>query len=155
MARHFDFDAARAERRAEPITVTLFGQVWTLPATVPAQTVLVTARLLADLADEHGDVDINSLELTPGTVAAIAESCIPAETLTAWFAKGLELDDLAEVLKTVLEEWNVASAALTTIEEGLPEGPAPTGANSNGSPGGSSSAGRSSRPTSLASTGSI
>lgn len=155
MARHFDFDAARAERQAEPITVTLFGKVWTLPATVPAQTVLVTARLLADLADEHGDVDIKSLELTPGTVAEIAESCIPADVLSAWFDKGLELDDLAEVLKMVLEEWNVASAAMQTMEEGLPEAPAPRGANSNGSPGGSSTHGRSSRPTSPVSTGSI
>lgn len=155
MARHFDFDAGRSERRAEPITVTLFGQVWTLPATVPAQTVLVTARLLADLTDEHGDIDIDALELTPGTVAEIAESCIPADILSAWFNKGLELDDLAEILKMVLEEWNVASAALTTVEEGLPEEPAPTGANSNIWPDGSLTGGRSSRPTSPVSIRSI
>jgi hypothetical protein len=153
--RHIDFDAVRAERLAEPITITLFGQDWTLPPSVPAQTVLLVARLLSDMQDDHGDVDISGLELTPGTVADIAESCIPTPVLQGWFAEGLAVEDLGEILTMLLTEWNVAAAARITVEDGLPEQPAPTGANSDPSASGSSTTGRSSRPTSLASTGSI
>lgn len=155
MARHIDFDAVRKERQAEPITITLFGKVWTLPPSVPAQTVLLVARLLSDLQDDAGDIDISSLELTPGAVADIAESCVPSDVLRAWFAEGLELDDLGGILTMLLTEWNVAAAARSTLEDSLPEQPAPTGASSDPSASGSSTAGTSSRPTSPASTASI
>lgn len=158
MARFADFDAARKERQArrEPLSMQLFGRTWQLPATVPAETVLIVARLVADLRDEYGELDpeaVANMELRDDQLIAVAESAIPGDTLRCWFDKGLELDDLGDVLRWVLEEWDVAGEARKVVDDD-PEAPAPPGATPGGFASGSSTTGHSSKPTSPANTGS-
>lgn len=157
MARFADFDAARKERQAqrEPLKIRLFDRDWTLPATVPAETVLIVARLIGDLRDEYGELSpgaVETMDIRDEQLVAIAESAIPDDTLKAWFAKGLEVDDLGDVLRWAMGEWDVAGQAEKADLD--PEVPAPTGATPGPSASGSSTIGRASRPTSLASTGS-
>jgi len=46
-----DFDAARAERNAEPVTLTLGGVTYVLPPALPADIALDLIRLRADAGD--------------------------------------------------------------------------------------------------------
>lgn len=158
MARFADFDAARKERQArrEPLRPTLFGREWELPATVPAETVLIVARMIADLRDDYGELDpdaIANMNLRDDQLIAVAESAIPGDTLRAWFDKGLELEDLGDILRWAMTEWDVSGEA-KKVDPDDPEQHAPPGATPGQPASGSSSSGVSSRPTSLASIGS-
>jgi hypothetical protein len=146
--RFFDFDAAWAERsaardveqRAEdagPIVLTLFGRPWELPSKLPAAGPLAVARLMAD--GRNVDTDLND-----GELLNLATKIIPEEILHRWLGKGMDMEQLGDVIVYVLSKY------MGKAGEDAGEAPAPDGASASSS----SNAGDSSKPTSLASTAS-
>lgn len=132
MGRFRDFDAERAERDIEPLTLDLFEQTWTLPASAPAAVVLSVGKLIADLRAEHGnDADVNQLDVSDEAAIAICRDMFPAEVLDAWLKLGIEMEGpggLLDVMKWALEEWNVVEQIADVDGEPAPEVPAPPGA---------------------------
>lgn len=147
MARFHDFDAATDERDTEandPVVVKKFGQRWELPGKMPAAVPLRVARWLADGRSDD--------DLTEGETLTLAADVIPAEILNAWLAKGLDLEELAEIVGWVVQQY--ADRDNEAAEDAPGEATAPTtgaAAPSNSS----SNDGPSSKPTSPANTGSL
>lgn len=134
MTRFFDFDAAWAERRdAEPVQAKVLGRIWDLPAVLPAAVLLRAIRLV-----EGGDRD-----LAPHEIIGLAADLVPRETLDQWLDLGIDVDQLADVLRTLLP-----------VYMGTDPGEAPGPETVAQSSGQSSSTGQRSKPTSNASTGS-
>lgn len=94
MGRYIDFDAARAERKREPVVVRAFGEDWQLPASLPA------APVLDIIAKDSGD------DLTPSEGIALLRQIIPSETFAAWLERGLDLDDLMDLISLVMRAYN-------------------------------------------------
>lgn len=136
MSRFADFDAAfaEAEARREPLQVRLFGQTWSLPAAMPAAVPLKVARWKAEGRSEDN--------LTEAELLDFAGDMIPGQVLDAWFAKGLDIEQLGPIVEWVMAQYMEAMPA--------GEATAPAGASpSSTSP---SNGGDSSKPTSPAST---
>lgn len=134
--RYLDFDAAFAEEVAEPITVKLFGEEWTLPASMPAAVPLQVSRWMAE-----GRADS---DLTKGELINLAADIVPADILSAWRARGITSDQLGKVIMAIVATYMSGDEA----SPGEAQGPAA------GAPTPSSGTGPSSKPTSPASTGS-
>ena len=145
MARHLDFDAWRAEVDAEPLTFTLAGRTWELPASMPAGAVIAAADITAQLAVEHGpDVDIDQLPMTPSMASTIARAAFPAGMLDQLTEAGLSAEELIALITWAMGEWQEAGRARAGDgqgEAGAPNGAAPSGPN------GSSATGTPSKPT--------
>lgn len=94
MGRFADFDASFEQQ--DPLEVKLFGEVWELPAEMPAVVMLKIARWAA-----HGR---ESSTLTSGELLDLAADLIPADTLTAWTSRpeGLSSDRLGQILAWVM-----------------------------------------------------
>lgn len=146
-ARFHDFDAATTERDAgvnDPVVVKKFGQTWELPARMPAAVPLRVARWQAEGRDQD--------DLTEGETLTLAADIIPGEILNAWLAKGLDLDELGDIVGWVVQQY--ADRDNEAAEDAPGEATAPTegaAAPSNSS----SNDGPSSKPTSPASTESL
>lgn len=142
-----DLDAILAERkqRKVPLSVHLFGQDWPLPGTMPAA---VTMRLLRwaekGWVNEAGDVspDVGALEQM-----ALLGDIVPAETMDAWCAKGLDTEDIEPVISTIMDLYERRFEARAEGEATAPKG---RGHGSSTS----SRGGRTSKPTSNGSTAS-
>lgn len=138
MARFYDFDAARAARRAAPPpTALIFGETVELPRSMPAAVYLMRERNSA--ANEvTATMLIDELRLLVG------------DRVDGWVLEhDLEEDDLLELLHNLVRLVN------TPEPGGGAEGEAPAPAAGASPPDPSSSSGSSSSPTSPASTGSI
>jgi hypothetical protein len=82
-----DFDAARAERNAEPVTLTLGGVTYVLPPALPADIALDLIRLRSEAGD-GAEVPIGELhKFAHSLLGAEAEAIIARITLP-------ELEDL-------------------------------------------------------------
>lgn len=137
MDRYADFDEAFSEEAAEPLRIKLYGQEWELPATMPAAAVLRVTRFMAEGRDPEQD-------LTRAEHIDLAADLIPRETLNVWLAKGLDIDQLGNIVS-----WQMRQYLGAQDGDGQGEAQAPDGAPSSSSNGGDSS-----KPTSPASTGS-
>lgn len=136
--RYVDFDAAFSEEDATPLRIKLFGKEWELPATMPAAAVLRVVRWQADGRDVEQ-------ELSKSELIALAGDLVPQDVLTAWQAKGLDIDQLGHIVGWQMRQYQ------GLLEDG--EGPGEAGAP-HGAPSSSSNGGDFSKPTSPASTGS-
>jgi hypothetical protein len=137
-SRHIDFDAAFAELDAEPITVTMFGQDWVLPGSLPAPFVLTMKRLMDDGRKDS--------ELSNSEVFDLLLKLVPADIFDAWQALGLALEQMPVVFEMLFH-------AYIPREATSGNGPAPQQGGTP-EPTSSSPGGVSSKPTSPASTGS-
>lgn len=89
-----DFDAARAERAAEPVTLKLGGVTYVLPPALPAELALDLIRMRAELGDD-ADVPADQLEkMARQMLGQSADAIIGAITLP-------ELEDLLRRLLAV------------------------------------------------------
>lgn len=143
--RFVDYDAAFAEldEQAKPLTRRLFGRDWELPGVPPAAVVIRLSRLFA--AGREAE------DLSLGEMMALAADLIPAPVLNEWMDRGLQMEQLAIVIEDLIDAYGAQLAGDTTPGGGaVPEAEAPTTGTSTSS----SPTGPSSKPTSLASTGS-
>lgn len=140
MTRFHDYDAAFAEAAADPIEVTLYGQVWTLPAAMPAAFPLTIQRYIDEGRDPNTD-------LTRGELLELARTLVPADAVNAWLARGLSIPQLMQIVGDLMVDYGYMVA---------PDGDAPGEANApaGATPVSSSNTGRSSNATSNGSTAS-
>jgi len=136
MAGFYDFDAARAARKASGPVLRAFGEDVVLPPAMPAAYYLLRARAI--LAQDL-------------TVPMMVEQLVPfvGHRIDVWLDENpdLDLDDLADLMRNC-----VRLIAQETPPQGEAEAPA-EGASASPPPT-SSSSGDSSTPTSPASTAS-
>lgn len=91
--RYKDFDAAWAERKKEPVETKVLGKVYTLPSTLPAAIMLYTLR-----SRENGEGEINA-----EAVFKMAEALYGREGLEEIMAKGLDTEQLGDLIKGTIE----------------------------------------------------
>jgi len=134
MAGFYDFDAARAARRARGPVLRAFGDEVRLPTSMPAALILLRARVAAE-----GIVTVD--------MAAEQLRTMVGDHIDAWMAGNPDLDedDLVDLLANCVRLINEQDP-----DVGEASAPAP---GASGSPT-SSSSGRSSKPTSSGTTGS-
>lgn len=140
---YYDFDAAFAERSRKPKRMKLFGRHWHLPPALPAAAVLTVARWVRE---GRASLDSPQATLTDAELVLLAEDLIPGETLSAWHAKGLDIEQLGPIIEWVMVQYR------DQIEEALGRGGAEAPPVTEGASTSSSADGDSSRPTSSAST---
>lgn len=106
MAKRFkDFDAFFSEQKREPVKLKLYGEVHLLPASLPASVILSLIRL-----QEKGEE-----EVPPEEVIKIASSLFGKEKLNSWMDKGLDIEQLGQLIQWAMA---VYSGAEVTEEEG-------------------------------------
>ena len=101
MSRHLDFDRARAERNEEPVTLTVGGEKFVLPAKVTAAVGLELMRMAA--GDKEADVTFSDMKKL--VVGIFGEK--DCERLLA-IEPRLSLDELAEIVRWVMAQWGMA-----------------------------------------------
>lgn len=94
--RFKDFDQFWAEKQQQPIQAKVFGEVVSLPASLPAGVMLFAIR-----SREAG-----SDTVPPEAVLRMAESVFGKDLLERWVAKGMTVDQLGDVLKWVVAQYN-------------------------------------------------
>ena len=106
MANRFrDFDAFFSEQKREPVKLKLYGEVHLLPASVPASVILSILRL-----QEKGEE-----EVPPEEIMKIASSLFGKEKLNSWMDKGLDIEQLGQLIQWAMK---VYSGAEITEKEG-------------------------------------
>lgn len=106
MAKRFrDFDAFFSEQKREPVKLKLYGEVHLLPASVPASVIFSILRL-----QEKGEE-----EVPPEEIMKIASSLFGKEKLNSWMDKGLDIEQLGQLIQWAME---VYSGAEITEKEG-------------------------------------
>ena len=92
--RFIDFDAARAEREAEPLTLRAYGETFELPPFMPASILLDVVRW-----QEERDSDE---ELTVADSVSILRRMLPEDVLSALLERDdFSTDDLSDLVRLV------------------------------------------------------
>lgn len=117
--RHLDFQRATAEKKGEPITLTVAGETFTLPATITAAAGL---ELLA-MAGRDANDSVTSADLKPLVFGVFGER--QAKRLLA-IDPALSMDELADIIRWVLSQWGVGDAP--EVDGESPNDPAPVAA---------------------------
>jgi hypothetical protein len=144
MTKFHDFDQAWDEHQAalgdepEPIQVKLLGEKWQLPGDMPAAVQIHGARLFG--AGERS--------LTMAEIIHFTAMLVPQEILDRWLAKGIGVNKLAWMLMRLLRIYMRTDTSDAEGGGGEGEAERPPAKDSPGS----SKGGRSSKPTSNAST---
>ena len=106
MANRFkDFDAFFSEQKREPVKLKLYGEIHLLPPSVPASVIFSILRL-----QEKGEE-----EVPPEEIIKIASSLFGKEKLNSWMDKGLDIEQLGQLIQWAME---VYSGAEITEKEG-------------------------------------
>jgi flagellar motor switch protein FliM len=110
LTRVVDFDAFRAEQKADPITLKVGGNTYQLPAAIPASLAL-------DIIRKNGD-DATA-ELDPATLITMGNAIFGGdETFTKILDENkITMDELPKLFEMVFAEYNGAS------EDPNPESP--------------------------------
>ncbi len=96
-----DFDAYWAEQERKPIEFKLFGQVETLPPSLPATMILKMVRAQR----EYGNKDLpESVQLD------LAFSVFGEDKVQEWCDKGLTIEQLGDLMKWATEQFNPGNA---------------------------------------------
>ena len=96
-SKYIDFDAALAEAEEEPVVVRYLGRDWTLFTSLPAKPVLRLLRLQAD--------GLRESELGEAEMIDFMAQLVPANVLEAWLDGGLTIDQMAQLLRAILEAY--------------------------------------------------
>ncbi|MEC3977906.1 hypothetical protein [Amycolatopsis sp. H20-H5] len=112
-----DFDAAWAERRRKGKRVRIRGNVYELPASVPAKVILFAAKAKRTGADLAKQVD-------PVEIIDLLSSLLGTENIGQLLADGLDFDEMGDVMGYCMASYRTDVAP---GEEQAPAvGPAPT-----------------------------
>jgi hypothetical protein len=117
--RYKNFDAAWEESKGKPLIVTVFENDYELPPKLPASVVMRVVRL-----KNRGRKEA---DLTREEIIEFAADMIPKDMLDQWLGKGMDTDQLAEIILWAFRQYQGGSDA--------GEVPAPTtGANPTSEP---------------------
>lgn len=104
MAEKFrDFDAFWSERKREPLRLRIFGQDEELPPEIPAGVMVEMIRI-QEKTGEDGAVSM------PDTIK-LATALFGKERLERWYAHGLDIEQLGDLVTWVAREYNGANDA--------------------------------------------
>ncbi len=100
--RFIDFDAARAERSAEPLVLKAFGKTFELPASLSAALMLDVIRI----QEERGD----DAEVTLAESLKLLRLLLPGDVLEQLLAeRDFSLDDFGKLLEMVMAAYTGGS----------------------------------------------
>lgn len=95
---HIDFDARWAKRK--PVTVTVFGETYDLPPSLPLKVLLRVEEIRADAqAGRRGE------DFTANEVFELARSLFGEQTFDEWIEDGLEQAHLEDLLAEVFARY--------------------------------------------------
>lgn len=118
MSKFVDFDAAIAEAGEEPVVVRYLGHDWTLFSSLPAKPVM---RLLRLQADGRG-----ANELRESEMIQFMSEMVPADVLEAWLDGGMTIEQMATLLKAILDAYRGTDEEDDSGETPAPEPGPPT-----------------------------
>jgi hypothetical protein len=110
MSKYRDFDAFWAEKDKDPITFTVFGKKYDLPAEVPASLMLKVMRLQQN--------EGNSAAVSFETIEELLTGILGKEQFKSLLESGIGMAQLTDVLDWIMSAYNGAEDA-----EGNPEAP--------------------------------
>ena len=99
MTKVIDFDAFRAEQKADPIVLKLGGNSYTLPASLPATMALDIIRKNG----EDASVELGAADLVPMGEAIFGG---PEQFKHILDDNGVGMDELPDLFKMVFEAYN-------------------------------------------------
>lgn len=107
--KYFDFDAAMAERKGDPMIVKAFGEKYELAGELPFDIVLKVSRMKKDGQKEFSDEDMIEL----------AAQLFGEDVFQAWLAKGISLSGVMVMVEEVMKMYmaKATSTADTMAEE--------------------------------------
>ena len=114
-ARYIDFDAARAERKREPVIIKLFDREWELPLALPANIPIEIMRLMADGGAES--------DIANAKIAGMMSQVVPKEILDHWCKLGLGADDYGDLLILIIRAYMGQSGKGAKGEQGEAKAP--------------------------------
>lgn len=89
--RHKDFDQFFAEKKKEPVTLTIFGETHELAPALPAMVMLELIRM----QKKHGDMG----EVPESELISLALTIFSEELFEHLCKKGLDVEQLGELIK--------------------------------------------------------
>lgn len=105
--RHRDFDAAWSEQKKIPVTVQVFGEIYSLSANLPAGVVLEIMRLQTAKGDSLNEQDI----------LHIAVKLFTPDLINTWVDQGLDIVQLSDIVAWVLQQYGVTPEAQAGAEK--------------------------------------
>jgi hypothetical protein len=95
MNRKFiDFDEVFEENKSEPVVAHIYGEDWELPASLPADLMLESIRLMKK---KGKGADVSEAEM-----ADILSRIVPEEIMAEWVKRGLTIDQYGITIKRLL-----------------------------------------------------
>lgn len=114
--RYRDFDAFFAEMQRAPVTVRLFGEEHALPPAIPAALVVSYHRMRQRTATDAVPDD---------EILSLFEAIFGAERAAGWYARGLDVEMMAEMLGWAMQQYGVtpgdARPNATRTQRGRPK----------------------------------
>lgn len=99
MSRVIDFDAFRAERKEEPVTLRIGGEVFELASSLPASVAVDLIRLKKDM-NEADEVPVETLDM-------VGNAVFGTEVWRVLLAKHrVTVSELSDLIQMVLEAYN-------------------------------------------------
>lgn len=119
MTRTIDFDAYRAERRAEPVVVRIGGEEYHLPADMPAEVALEVVAL----RKEHGD----NAQIPADKIGPLARATFGEAMFNDLIGKHrLSTPELATLIVQVFGQYSEAMVPNPTAPKGAKRRPRAT-----------------------------
>lgn len=94
MTRYVNFDEAWEENKSEPVIAHAFGLDWELPASMPADVMLESIRLMKE-GGESAPVD-------QAEMANILTRIVPKAILDKWVELGLTVDQYGVMIQKLM-----------------------------------------------------
>jgi hypothetical protein len=101
MERFKDFDAFYAEMKRDPVRLRIYGEDHELPPAIPATLVLSYHRMRQRKADDAVPDD---------EILSLFESVFGKERAESWYAKGLDIEMIAEFLGWAMQQYGVSNS---------------------------------------------
>ena len=119
-SRFKDFDAFFAEQKREPLRFRLFGEEHELPPALPAGVMLEILRLQAE-ARLRGE-DPATARVPDDAVLRMAEALFGRERLDALVAKGLDVEQMAEIIRWAVQAYRAGGQGNATTPPAVEAG---------------------------------
>jgi len=96
MDKHRDFDQffKEADEKKGSVTLTLYGEVWTLPNKIPAKILLETYKAYKD----------GIKNIPEGQQIEMAISVLGEENVEAWIDRDISIEQLTEIMTWAVQQ---------------------------------------------------
>lgn len=98
MTRYINFDEAFEENKGEPVIAHMYGEDWELPASLPADIMLESIRLMKK---KGKDANVSEAEMI-GVLCRI----VPEKIMDEWIKRGLTINQYGLTIRKLLAAYN-------------------------------------------------